>query len=139
MRFKAEKKRTWASAVIDMTPLIDVVFLLLLFFLLTAAPAPDPTMAVQLPKAASGAVAKLPDEVELSLKDDGKIFFRGEHYPFEKLTSALKAIAAKKPATRVVLRGDRKANYESFIKLLEVVNNANLSLAVAVESPEQKK
>ena len=134
MRFRSDKKRSVASAVIDLTPLIDVVFLLLLFFLLTAAPAPDPTMAVNLPKASSGAVAKLPDEVELSMKDDGRIFFRGRHYEFGALERELTMVARKKPSTRVILRGDRKANYESFIRLLETVNRANLTLSVAVEN-----
>ncbi|MBU1240648.1 biopolymer transporter ExbD [Myxococcota bacterium] len=139
MRFRRERKKSWTSSVIDLTPLIDVVFLLLLFFLLTAAPAPDPTMAVHLPKATSGAVEKVPDEVELVLRDDGKILFQGQEYSFDRLSTELKQIAAKKPATRVILRGDRKAQYESFIGLLEVVNGANLSLSVAVEQKETKK
>ncbi|MBO8087910.1 MAG: biopolymer transporter ExbD, partial [Marichromatium sp.] len=53
MKFSNPSRRNVASIVIDLTPLIDVVFLLLLFFLLTTAPAPDPTLAVNLPKAES--------------------------------------------------------------------------------------
>ncbi len=139
MRFRRDRRRSWTSAVIDLTPLIDVVFLLLLFFLLTAAPAPDPTMAVQLPKATKGALSKLPDEVELTMQSDGRILFRGNEYTFPRLRDELKKVAAAKPATRVVLRGDRKAHYENFIRLLEVVNDANLSLSVAVENREPKK
>jgi biopolymer transport protein ExbD len=139
MKFRRNMEKSWTRSVIDMTPLIDVVFLLLLFFLLTAAPTPDPTLAVQLPKATSGAVEHAPKELEIVLREGGDLFVRGEKVTMEDLRLMLKKVAKKDPSTKVIFRGDRKSYYEKFIELLETVNSANLPLAVAVSKKEISK
>ncbi len=138
MRFGAASRKSWAQAVIDLTPLIDVVFLLLLFFLLTAAPAPDPTLDVQLP-AGRGAHENLPvRDVVVVMKSDGALYVDDAQVDLTGLEARLRQEAARVPAPRVVLRGDRASRYDLFVAILEIAASAGLPLHVAVENPAGK-
>ncbi len=134
MKFHRENRNKWTSAVIDLTPLIDIVFLLLLFFLLTAAPPPDPTLDVSLPSASSAGTSSAgPQEVTVVLQSGGAIFLENSQMTLTQLQERFLELAKNAPGTRVVLRGDRAARYESFVGVLEAAANANLPLHVAVE------
>lgn len=135
MRFGAASRRSWAQVVIDMTPLIDVVFLLLLFFLLTAAPAPDPTLDVQLPAAQGARTPPPARDVIVVMKSDGTLHVDGARMDLRGLEAHLQQTAALAPGARVVLRGDRAARYDIFVAILEITAASGLPLHVAVESP----
>lgn len=132
MRFRAEARSKWTGAVIDLTPLIDVVFLLLLFFLLTAAPAPDPTLDVALPASAAAEPPPPAREVTVVLQASGTIHYEGAVVELAELESRLLELARADSGARVVLRGDRAARYDLFVGILEAASSAGLSLHVAV-------
>lgn len=131
MRFRTGTRSRWTSAVIDLTPLIDVVFLLLLFFLLTAAPAPDPTLDVDLPSAAATAQPTPAREVTVVLKSDGAIHCEGAQVDLPGLEARLRGLAEEDPKARVVLRGDRASRFDLFVAILEATSAAGLQLHVA--------
>lgn len=137
MRFGTVSRRSWMQVAIDLTPLIDVVFLLLLFFLLTAAPAPDPTLDVQLPHA-QGSQPPVGQEVVIVLKSDGSLYVEGSQVDLRGLEAYLQQAATTKN-TRVVLKGDRFARYDIFVSVLEITATLGLPLHVAVESTPVKK
>jgi len=135
VKFRTGSRSKWAGAVIDLTPLIDVVFLLLLFFLLTAAPAPDPTLDVALPAAAASAAPDPAREVTVVLQSTGVIHYEGAIVDLPGLEARLLELAQADARARVILRGDRAARYDLFVAILEAVSSAGLSLHVAV-SPQ---
>jgi len=135
VRFRTGARSRWTGAVIDLTPLIDIVFLLLLFFLLTAAPAPDPTLDVELPAAASASRPTTAREVTVVLKADGAIHYESAIVDLPGLEDRLRRLAGEDPRARVVLRGDRASRYDLFVAILEATSGAGLSLHVAT-SPQ---
>lgn len=137
MRFGTVSRRSWMQVAIDLTPLIDVVFLLLLFFLLTAAPAPDPTLDVQLPHA-QGSQSPVGQEVVIVMKSDGALYVEGSQVDLRGLEAYLQQVATTKN-TRVVLKGDRSARYDIFVAVLEITATLGLPLHVAVESTHINK
>ncbi len=138
MRFRTGTRSKWTGAVIDLTPLIDVVFLLLLFFLLTAAPAPDPTLDVALPASASAQAPAPAREVTVVLQASGVIHYENAIVDLPQLEERLLELARTDSRARVVLRGDRASRYDLFVGILEAASNAGLSLHVAVSSTEPK-
>jgi biopolymer transport protein ExbD len=136
VRFRTGSRSRWTAAVIDLTPLIDVVFLLLLFFLLTAAPAPDPTLDVDLPTAAAAAPPSPAREVTVVLKSDGAIHVEGAQVDMPGLEARLRSLAAEDPKIRVVLRGDRSSRFDLFVAILEATSGAGLQLHVAASPRE---
>ncbi len=132
MRFRRPPAKGWSGMVMDLTPLIDVVFLLLIFFLLTTAPAPDPTMAVRLPEASSGRTLALPEEVVLFMRSDGTLILEGRRVSVENLSDILREMKKNRNISRVVLKGDTAARYGMVVKVLDAVTAAQLPLGVAV-------
>ena len=127
MNFR-QRNRSRAEADLDMTPLIDVVFLLLIFFLVTAAYATqDQTVIpVELPQGTSGEAAAADERVSVVLQRDARvrILYEGEEELVdatpEALRGALRGVHARSPDAAVFLRGDRDVSYGEIMEVLDV-------------------
>ena len=125
---KVKKHRT--NVAIDMTPLVDVAFLLLTFFMLTTKFKPQEEVQVNLP--ASHSRAKMPgtDAMTLLFSPDGKLFLgldsqqlRGQIFgesrklkpsipiTLEELSSFVSQVMSANPKTRVIIKGDKDSVY----------------------------
>ncbi len=115
---------------VELTPLIDVVFLLLIFFLLTSSisqanssSSREASIPIDLPEARSGSATVSGDPVTLSVTKDGKIVVEGGGGELtgrsieEKLLNLYKA----DPKAQILLRGDSGASHGRVIELLDVV------------------
>ena len=103
------------AADVDLTPLIDVVFMLLLFFIL-AATFSAPVLQVALPSA--GTAERLPDDaarLTLSIDAGGALFHRNEPISVEDVPRLL---AAGSPGA-VELRVDRAAPFDAFVGVMD--------------------
>lgn len=70
---KIKVKRTTPS--LDMTPMVDLAFLLVTFFMLTTTFAPDEVVAVDIPKSVSEIILPDKDRIIITVSDDGRVFF----------------------------------------------------------------
>lgn len=127
MNFR-QRSRSRAEAALDMTPLIDVVFLLLIFFLVTAAYATqDQTVIpVELPQGTSGEAAAADERVSVVLQRDARvrILYEGEEELVDAtpaaLREALRRVHTRSPDAAVFLRGDRDVSYGEIMEVLDV-------------------
>ena len=71
-------RRRAAQAVLDITPLIDVVFLLLIFFLLTATFVTNPSIPVNLPKASTKVSKRVRKDLVVTVRSTGEVEFQGK-------------------------------------------------------------
>lgn len=121
------KGRRW----MDLTPIVDVVFLLLVFFVVTAR-LPTPAMDVSLPEARSGSTA--PDEaVRLTIDASGRYFVNGVSAPAEGLSEALRRELANLGVARVRIQADQRATVAAFVGALDAARIAG-AIQVAVEN-----
>jgi biopolymer transport protein ExbD len=122
-----------SDVVLDLTPLIDCIFQLLLFFLLTASFGKDPSFGVEVPKASSKATDSAEGDIMVAVTREGDIMYKGEKLSAEELSLALKKLHAERPNTRVQVRADTKAYHGSVIKVMDAVRAAGFKrLGVAV-------
>ena len=125
------KKRTREGATPDITPLIDVVFLLLIFFMVSTVFKKDEfALLLNLPTVTEGESTrdKKVKNIIIELSKE-KIAFNSKELKFEALPNELKALQDKK--TSIELRIDKKVEYERVVKLLDLLkkfklNNLNL-------------
>lgn len=125
------RKRTREGAAPDITPLIDVVFLLLIFFMVSTVFKKDEfALLLNLPTVTEGEAArdKKIKNIIIELSKD-QIAFNGKKYTFEQMPDQLKALQDK--TTSIELRIDKKVEYERVVKLLDLLkkyklNNLNL-------------
>jgi len=135
-------------ATIELTPLIDVVFLLLIFFLLTSSisqaqqnQSRDSLLPVDLPRAESGERNIQGDPITLTVANDGKIVLEGGDGDLEGVSIEEKLINLYKtdPNAQILLRGDKSADYGRVTELLNVVRQIGFKRADLVITAPKKK
>lgn len=127
MRIRDEE--SLADPEFSMAPLIDVVFQLLIFFMVaTTYNSTEKELAIELPKAESAAApAKAPEEIVINIFRDGKISLSGREIAREGLTAALSSAAAADHDTPVTIRGDRLVHHEDVVAVMDACGLAGLS------------
>lgn len=120
----AELTNTQTALHLNMTPMIDVVFNLLIFFLLTLA-FTRPTFEVDLPGAAHSRVEPEPkQQIIVFLTREGQVFIDEVPVPLEHLQSELEKGLAQDPKRPVVLQADRQSAFGIFIAVLDATKGA---------------
>ena len=112
---------------IEMLPLIDIVFLILVFFIYAAlSMAVHRGIPVLLPKSST---AKIDKKLILSVtvKADGTIYLDKEQVSLENLSQALKKKAGKRKETGVLLFSDRSLPYQRLFRVLDRIRMAGLT------------
>jgi len=123
---KISRKHT-GKARIEMIPLIDVVFLLLVAFIFFAMSMTiNRGIPVNLP-VSSAAQVKEKDCAEIAIKQNGEIFFNSEKMNVQTLISRLAFLHRESPGTEIIISGDRKASYESVVSVIDAVKEAGIS------------
>ena len=116
----------------DLTPIIDVVFILLIFFIVTSVFKKDElALILDLPKADTKAVEVNDDQIFIELNED-KLAIKGIEVSFKSLEDNLKEIKDNKKA--VIVRIDKNTKYERVVKVLDLLQKYNLNnLALVTE------
>ena len=123
-------KRTQAISSLSITPLIDVVFLLLIFFLVSSRFSEEerqldlnlPSVSEALPATAQ------PNELVINIDEQGRYFIDGAFRQVEQVEQILRRSHTNNPLTQaVVIRADKEANWDS------VVTAMNLCKKVGIE------
>ncbi len=120
------------------TPLIDIVFLLLIFFMLTSRFVAQEGIKVDLPVTEKAHVRDAAEETVLMLRADGTIFFQRRLYTLETLASALSQDKERLLTRPVEIRADRSASVQSMVSLLELLRGLGarrVSVATVHQSP----
>ena len=120
---------------VPMTPLIDVVFLLLIFFLVaTTFHKVEDDLSVNLPSASGGVQTEdREQQFVINVRTGGLLVLNGQIVTFDQLADQLAAAAKRDRKTAVVIRGDRKAYHEEIVRILNasIQNNlTNVNIAV---------
>jgi biopolymer transport protein ExbD len=131
----SEYKRR-SSMTLNLTPLIDIVFLLLVFFMLTAHFIEDEAIAIDLPEAQNSAASEEDGFVEVSMTPDGTLLVDGRITSLETLQETLKG-ALHAPEKRFVrLKGDQTAQFGLGVKVIDAARAAGAeSLDILTERP----
>jgi biopolymer transport protein ExbD len=96
----------------DLTPVIDVVFLLLIFFLTATTFQKDEVeMSLDLPDAASGKPGEEKKVIVINIAADGRVIVDGREVSVMALRQKLKAAASRDKDQEVLIRGDEKTNF----------------------------
>jgi biopolymer transport protein ExbD len=113
---------------IELTPLIDMVFLLLIFFLVaTTFHQTEREMQIALPAAASaGPISTALREIVINVDHDGRIIVSGRPLEPEDLRALVTEAVAANPEQKVTVRGDRTTAYANIVRVLDVCKDAGI-------------
>ena len=120
---------------INMTPLIDVMLVLLVIFIITA-PLMTSSLKLDLPKAQGARPSDAPLYVAVSVDAKGQLFWGDEPLAAETLQAKVREAARRNPGTEVQLRADQAVPYGRIAELIGLVQAGGLSrIGFVTEAP----
>jgi biopolymer transport protein TolR len=125
---------------INITPMVDVMLVLLIIFMV-AAPMMTTGVTVELPKASTAPVSGQDEPLVVSIKADGKIYL-GQSTPvlLKDLQAKLKAISGEKKDTRIFVRGDKNVGYGTVMQVMGEINSGGfMKVALITEAANPPK
>jgi biopolymer transport protein ExbD len=109
---------------IDLTPLVNVFFLLLIFFMFTSSFIFQPGIRVDLPKAVTSEIVQQENAVIIITKDD-KIYLDDREITLDELNSKLNMIAKEK--TGLLVKADARASHGRIVEVWDMCRNQGVS------------
>jgi len=123
---------------INMTPLIDVMLVLLVIFIITA-PLMTSSLKLDLPKAEGGGASNAPAFLALAIDAEGRLFLGDEAAQKAQLVQRARDAAQRDPATEVQLRADSRVPYGRVAEVIGWLQEAGLSrIGFVTEAPASK-
>jgi biopolymer transport protein ExbD len=121
---------------INMTPLVDVMLVLLIIFII-AIPVLTNAVKLDLPRTAATPDEIKPERVTLSVTVDGSVHWNDVALQEHELQVRLGQAAAQQPQPEIAIRGDRKADYEHVIRVMAAAQRAGIAKLGFVTEPDE--
>jgi biopolymer transport protein ExbD len=126
----AKIRRSSVASTLSLTPLIDVVFLLLIFFLVTSEfEEEERRLDIVLPTATSAVpMTSKPREVVVDIDSDGVLYLSGRPTELDELHRLLQVAVSNNPTNQtVVIRADRATSFQPVVSVMDVCNRTGVS------------
>ncbi|NQZ18562.1 MAG: protein TolR [Bdellovibrionales bacterium] len=124
MGMSSSKNRSSMSE-INVTPLVDVMLVLLIIFMVTA-PMMQQGIDIDLPETAASGIETSDEPFVLTIRDDQKLYVAKEQVALKGLRKKLKAIFASRKNKQIYLKADKKVDYEMVAKTLAEIRAAGI-------------
>jgi biopolymer transport protein ExbD len=118
-----------------LTPLIDMVFLTLIFFMLNATLSLNPAIQVDLPEAYTSQ-AVLEEEIVVTIARSGDIFIGKRPVAHERLSTELKKEMSRLDSRRMILQADQNLPYRLLVEVMDLARLAGVEAVALVTVPK---
>lgn len=102
---------------IDLTPMLDVVFIMLIFFIVTASFVKEPGVEIDRPDATTALKVKTP--ILVAVTSENKVFINKSEFDLRQVKVQLKTLLAETPRGKVVIQADREANIKTLTEVAQ--------------------
>ena len=138
MNFRRQRNREEVS--VNLTPLIDVVFLLLIFFMVSATFTKETHLAIDLPESSGELLPQQPLQIEITISKSGEYAVNGQalvNGQLETLKRALGKVSQGDSKRPLIITADANTPYQSVVRAMDAAGQlgfSNLSMTTRVES-----
>ena len=136
---KRRHRRRAVMSEINVTPMVDVMLVLLIIFMVSA-PLLTVGVPIDLPQSQAKSLDQDNSPLTVSLNSTGKVFFQNDEIGVEDLVTKLKAIALARGSggeERIYVRGDRKVDYGTVMRVMGRISGAGFHRVALVTEIEQ--
>jgi biopolymer transport protein ExbD len=115
------------------TPLVDIMLVLLIIFMLTAHVIAKQAIEVELPKAVQGSTTQ-PTTLAVMLTREGRLYLNGKEATPDGLRAEIRDAVKKDPKTQVIIAGDKNVSHGRVVWVLDVVKSLGVgSFAIQID------
>jgi biopolymer transport protein ExbD len=137
----ALKRRNKVEASFSMSSMTDIIFLLLIFFVISSTMSSPSDIKINLPQSGAKTTSK-PVIARVSIDENGNYFVaKGSEESVavsaDLLDSYITNLVAQDTSTYIALHADQNIPYKQVVKVLDIANQHNLKLVIATKSPEK--
>jgi biopolymer transport protein ExbD len=125
-RFREEEE-----AAVDMTPMLDIVFIMLIFFIVTTSFVKEAGIEVQKPKAAQ-AQTKKNANVFIAIRENGDIWMDKRAVDVERVSANLESILAEQPTETIIIQADKGAKHGVVVKVMDQIKATDDQLKISI-------
>lgn len=122
VKFKTKMQH---KALIDITSLVDLIFLLVAFFMVTSSLGSESSITVHLPKAVQTGQYKS-GSIIISINEKNEIFINDQSVSMKDLKARVVDQKNRRKNSTVVIRGDRRSHYNTMVKVIDKLNQAGI-------------
>ena len=135
---RRRRSRRPVMAEINVTPMVDVMLVLLIIFMVSA-PLLTVGVPIDLPQSQAKSLDQDKDPLTLSVNDKGKVYLQNEEISLDDLVAKLEAVAQARGGkdARVYVRGDKNANYGDMMQVMGRLSSAGFHRVALVTEFEQ--
>lgn len=135
-RGKCSRRTFQARSDINITPLVDVMLVLMIIFMVTA-PLLTVGVPVDLPKASGQAASAQTDPIIVTLNAEGKVFLQETEVSLENLGNQLAVITQNNAEAPLFIRGDKSVSYGKIVTLMATMAAAGYGKVALLAETEQ--
>ena len=136
MRFKKAKDE---EPRLGITPLIDIVFLLLIFFMVTSHFHMASGISIKLPKVTQRAFNKDSEKITIMIDREGRTYLKGDIIDLKKLATELKDLVVKEGLIHILLEADKDVAHGKVVQVMDLAKRAGvLSIIIAADWEPEK-
>ena len=134
MNFSTRIKRRGLTD-INLTPLVDIVFILLIFFLITSTFVQSPGIDVNLPKAKSASETTQSQSIVITVDEDGQLIYQGEITDIGALSDTLSKLYKESPGHQIVIQADETTHHGAVVEAMDPAREAGFrKLGIATQA-----
>lgn len=128
------RNREEEDAAIDMTPMLDIVFIMLIFFIVTTSFVKEAGIQVNKPEA-NQATKEPSANIFIAIRDNGEIWMDKRQVEVERVAANLERMLAEQPTDLVVIQADEEAKHGRVVEVMDQVKEAGIDkISIAAET-----
>ena len=134
MNFSTRTKRRGLTD-INLTPLVDIVFILLIFFLITSTFVQSPGIDVNLPKAGSSTDTRQSQSIVITVDENGQLIYGGEVTDIGGLKDTLTKLFQDSPTHQIIIQADETTHHGAVVQAMDVAREVGFrKLGIATQA-----
>ncbi len=122
----SHRKRLTLRTGIELAPFVDILFLLVTYFLMNATLANNPSIKIELPKSDTSQSADT-QPLTIVINQENQIFVNEKNVSLKDLGREVVARIKDKEKDQVIIRGDKKSSYQMVISVMDELNKAGVT------------
>lgn len=124
---------------LGITPLIDIVFLLLIFFMLTSHFHVASGVSIKLPKVMQKSLKKEGEKITLMIDKEGRTYFKGEKVELKDLVQRLRNTVEEEGLVHLLLQADKDVTHGKVVQVMDLAKKAGVLSVIIAANWEPEK